>query len=127
VAAAEDASGPVHGEADRSAGPVFVSSAAATAALALAEAAVVADAFGAVQGDVDNTAQETVGYAERAVGLARRAGDPVAESAALDALSGALTWAGDSFGAAAAARRRSGAPPPVPPPPCLLQTSTAPG
>ncbi|MDX3277371.1 LuxR C-terminal-related transcriptional regulator [Streptomyces scabiei] len=117
VAAAEDASGPVHGEADRSAGPVFVSSAAATAALALAEAAVVADAFGAVQGDVDNTAQETVGYAERAVGLARRAGDPVAESAALDALSGALTWAGDSFGAAAAARRRIEVLAPVPPTP----------
>lgn len=79
---------------------------AAAAALALAEAAVVADAFGAVQGDVDNTAQETVGYAERAVALARRAGDPVAESAALDALSGARTWAGEPFGAAAAARRR---------------------
>ncbi|MDX3549042.1 LuxR C-terminal-related transcriptional regulator [Streptomyces europaeiscabiei] len=80
--------------------------ATATAALALAEAAVVADAFGALQGDMDNTAQKTVGYAERAVDLARRAGDPVAESAALDALSGARTWAGDSFGAAAAARRR---------------------
>ncbi|MBP5880192.1 LuxR C-terminal-related transcriptional regulator [Streptomyces scabiei] len=117
VAAAEDASGTVCGEADRSAGPVFVASAAATAALALAEAAVVADAFGAVQGDVDNTAQETVGYAERAVGLARRAGDPVAESAALDALSGALTWAGDSFGAAAAARRRIEVLAPVPPTP----------
>ncbi|MFC9915597.1 ATP-binding protein [Streptomyces sp. NPDC127197] len=79
---------------------------AAVAAVALAEAAVVADAFGAVQGDVDNTAQETVERAEEAVGLARRAGDPVAESAALDALSGARCWAGDPFGAAAAARRR---------------------
>ncbi|MFM9588369.1 ATP-binding protein [Streptomyces scabiei] len=117
VVAAADASGTVHGEADPSAGPVFVSSAAATAALALAEAAVDADAFGAVQGDVDNTALETVGYAERAVGLARRAGDPVAESAALDALSGALTWAGDSFGAAAAARRRIEILDPVPPTP----------
>ncbi|WEH13786.1 LuxR C-terminal-related transcriptional regulator [Streptomyces sp. VNUA24] len=114
---AADVSGAVDGEAD----PVFVSSAAAAAAavaaLALAEAAVVADAFGAVQGDVDNTAQETVGHAERAVGLARRAGDPVAESAALDALSGALTWAGDSFGAAAAARRRIEVLAPVPPTP----------
>ncbi|MER6956613.1 LuxR C-terminal-related transcriptional regulator [Streptomyces sp. NPDC000618] len=79
---------------------------AAEAAVALAEAAVIADAFGAVQGAADNTAHETVEYAERAVELARRAGDPVAESAALDALSGARTWAGDSFGAAAAARRR---------------------
>ncbi|MGV9539664.1 hypothetical protein ACWDR9_39225, partial [Streptosporangium sandarakinum] len=79
---------------------------AAEAAIALAEAAVVADAFGAVQGDTDNTARETVGFAERAVELARRAGDPVAESAALDALSGAWSWAGEPFAAAAAARRR---------------------
>ncbi|CAM5464399.1 hypothetical protein GCM10010329_32130 [Streptomyces spiroverticillatus] len=79
---------------------------AAEAGVALAEAAVLADAFGAVQGGADNTAQETVAYAERAVDLARRAGDPVAESAALDALSGARTWAGESFAAADAARRR---------------------
>ncbi|MDQ0828674.1 putative ATPase/DNA-binding CsgD family transcriptional regulator [Streptomyces achromogenes] len=79
---------------------------AAGAAVALAEAAVVADAFGAVQGDTDNTAHETVGYAERAVELARRADDPVAESAALDALSGAHSWAGRPFGAAGSARRR---------------------
>lgn len=79
---------------------------AAEAAVALAEAAVIADAFGSVQGDADNTAHETVRCAEKAVELARRAGDPVAESAALDALSGARTWAGESFGAAAAARRR---------------------
>ncbi|WP_259407508.1 ATP-binding protein [Streptomyces akebiae] len=86
----------------------------AVAALALAEAAVVMDAFGAVQGDVDNSAGETVAYAERAVRLAGRAGDPVAESAALDALSGARTWAGDPFGAAAAARRRIEVLAPVP-------------
>ncbi|WP_285497368.1 LuxR C-terminal-related transcriptional regulator [Actinomadura sp. NBRC 104425] len=79
---------------------------AAEAAVALAEAAVEADAFGAVQGAPDNTAKETVARAERAVELARRTGDPVAESAALDALSGAQSWAGDSFAAAAAARRR---------------------
>ncbi|MFC7730729.1 ATP-binding protein [Actinomadura keratinilytica] len=79
---------------------------AAAAAVALAEAAVEADAFGAVQGAPDNTARETVARAERAVELARRTGDPVAESAALDALSGAQSWAGDSFAAAAAARRR---------------------
>lgn len=79
---------------------------AASAALALAEAAVLADAYGSVQGSPDNTARETVGYAERAVDLARRAGDPVAESAALDALSGAHSWAGEPFAAAGAARRR---------------------
>ncbi|GAA2432059.1 hypothetical protein GCM10010405_13710 [Streptomyces macrosporus] len=79
---------------------------AAEAAVALAEAAVIADAFGAVQGNSDHTAQETVARAERAVEAARRAGDPVAESAALDALSGARSWAGDAFAAAAAARRR---------------------
>ncbi|MGW0994600.1 ATP-binding protein [Streptomyces sp. NPDC002523] len=80
--------------------------AAAEAAVVLAEAAVVADAFGAVQADADNTAHETVTCADRAVEFARRAGDPVAESAALDALSGARSWAGDPFGAASAARRR---------------------
>ncbi|MFG2881802.1 ATP-binding protein [Streptomyces sp. NPDC048297] len=71
-----------------------------------AEAAVISDAFGAVHADADNTAHETVGCADRAVELARRAGVPVAESAALDALSGARSWAGDPFGAASAARRR---------------------
>ncbi len=84
------------------------------AAVALAEAAVLHDAFGALQGDTENTAQDTVADAERAVRLARLTGDPVAESAALDALSGAHSWAGDTFSAAAAARRRidvlSGAP-----------------
>ncbi|MFF8833813.1 ATP-binding protein [Streptomyces sp. NPDC015130] len=79
---------------------------AARAAVALAEAAVVADAFGAVQGETVNTVEETIALAERAVELARLAGDTVAESAALDALSGARSWAGDTFGAAAAARRR---------------------
>jgi hypothetical protein len=79
---------------------------AAQAAVALAEAAVVADAFGAVQAAPDNTAQETVTRAEHAVELARRTGDPVTESAALDALSGAQSWAGETFAAAASARHR---------------------
>ncbi|MBZ9639001.1 LuxR C-terminal-related transcriptional regulator [Streptomyces sp. PSKA30] len=87
---------------------------AAAAAVALAEAAVVADAFGAVQGDSDNNVQETVLCAEQAVELAGRAGDPVAESAALDALSGAQSWAGEAFAAAAAARRRIDILAPVP-------------
>ncbi|MFE6872204.1 ATP-binding protein [Kitasatospora sp. NPDC057692] len=92
-------------------------SAATGAALALAEAAVLADAYGSVQGSPDNTARETVAFAERAVELARRAGDPVAESAALDALSGARSWAGEPFAAAAAARRRVDLPQAVPPTP----------
>ncbi|MEU2239989.1 LuxR C-terminal-related transcriptional regulator [Streptomyces sp. NPDC018338] len=89
----------------------------ASAAVALAEAAVLADAFGAVQGATDNTVEETIALAERAVVLAHRAGDPVAESAALDALSGARSWAGDSFGAADAARRRIDLLTPLPPTP----------
>ncbi|ALO09865.1 Transcriptional regulator, LuxR family [Streptomyces venezuelae] len=89
----------------------------AVAAVALAEAAVVADAFGAVQGETDNTVEETIALAERAVALGRLAGDPVAESAALDALSGARSWAGDTFAAAAAARRRIDLLAPLPPAP----------
>ncbi|MFI6419096.1 ATP-binding protein [Streptomyces sp. NPDC050842] len=89
----------------------------AVAAVALAEAAVLADAFGAVQGATDNTVEETIALAERAVALARSVGDPVAESAALDALSGARSWAGDTFAAAAAARRRIDLLSPLPPDP----------
>lgn len=89
----------------------------AGAAVALAEAAVLADAFGAVQGATDNTVEETIALAERAVALARSVGDPVAESAALDALSGARSWAGDAFAAAAAARRRIDLLSPLPPDP----------
>ncbi|MFG2342410.1 ATP-binding protein [Streptomyces yangpuensis] len=60
------------------------------------------------------TVQEAIASAERAVELARLEKDPLAESAALDTLAGALSWAGDAFAAAATARRRvellSGAP-----------------
>ncbi|MFE7562686.1 ATPase, partial [Kitasatospora sp. NPDC057500] len=101
------------GGADRPGGSP-TAAAATRAALALAEAAVLADAYGSVQGSPDNTARETVAYAERAVELARRTGDPVAESAALDALSGARSWAGEPFAAAEAARRRVGLPAPTP-------------
>ncbi|GAB3144243.1 ATP-binding protein [Microbispora hainanensis] len=79
---------------------------AARAAVALAEAAVLSDAFGAVQGPPGNAVPETIARAERAVELARRTGDPLAESAALDALTGAQCWAGDAFATAATARRR---------------------
>ncbi|GAA4608609.1 putative ATPase/DNA-binding CsgD family transcriptional regulator [Actinoplanes octamycinicus] len=79
---------------------------AARAAVALAEAGVLSDAFGAAQGPADNAVPETVARAERAVELAHRLGDPLAESAALDALIGAQCWAGDTFGTAATARKR---------------------
>jgi predicted ATPase/DNA-binding CsgD family transcriptional regulator len=79
---------------------------AAQAAVALAEAGVLTDAFGAAQGPPDNVVPETIERAERAVALAYRTGDPLAESAALDALLGAQCWAGDTFASAATARRR---------------------
>ncbi|MEU7743111.1 LuxR C-terminal-related transcriptional regulator [Nonomuraea sp. NPDC049158] len=79
---------------------------AAQAAVALAEAAVLTDAFGAAQGPPGNAVPETIARAEHAVELARRTGDPLAESAALDALTGAQSWAGDTFATAATARRR---------------------
>lgn len=79
---------------------------AARAAVALAEAGVLADAFGAAQGPADNAVDDTTARTELAVELAARTGDPLAESAALDALTGAQSWAGDAFAAAATARRR---------------------
>lgn len=78
----------------------------AQASVALAESGVLFDAFGAIQGPVDNAVAETLAGARRAVELAQRTGDPLAESAALDALTGALSWNGDTFGAADMARRR---------------------
>ncbi|MFI7068918.1 ATP-binding protein [Micromonospora sediminicola] len=79
---------------------------AAQAAVALAEAGVLTDAFGAAQGPPDNDVPETIARAERAVALAHRTRDPLAESAALDALTGAQCWAGETFASAATARRR---------------------
>ncbi|WP_407563188.1 ATP-binding protein [Streptomyces sp. 184] len=96
----------------------------AVAAVALAEAAVVSDAYGAVQGDADNAVDETVARVERAVELARRAADPVTESAALDALSGALSWAGDVFATAAATRRRTEVLADLPPTPAAAHERT---
>ncbi|WP_433238552.1 hypothetical protein ACQPYK_30995 [Streptosporangium sp. CA-135522] len=80
---------------------------AAQAAVALAEAGrALTDAIGAAQGPDDNAVPVTIAYAERAVELAHRTGDPIAESAALDTLTGAQSWAGDTFAAADTARRR---------------------
>ncbi|WP_433363672.1 LuxR C-terminal-related transcriptional regulator [Actinoplanes sp. CA-142083] len=74
---------------------------AAQAAVALGDCAAAGYAFFAEQVPTDLTA-----LAERAVELAGRLGDPVAEAAALFALTGARRQAGDTFGAAATARRR---------------------
>jgi hypothetical protein len=79
---------------------------AAQAAVALAECGILGDAFFADEAEPKTTASETSALAQRAVELARRVGDPLAESAALDALTGAQHRAGDSLGAAATARRR---------------------
>jgi hypothetical protein len=67
---------------------------AARAAVALAECGVSQDV------------PEAIARAERAVDLAQRTGDPVAQSAALDALTAAQWWAGDTFAIAATTRRR---------------------
>jgi predicted ATPase/DNA-binding CsgD family transcriptional regulator len=79
---------------------------AAQAAVALAECGILGDAFFADEAQPKATAPETSALAERAVELAHRLGDPLAECAALDALTGAQHRAGDSLGAAATARRR---------------------
>ncbi|MFD0898978.1 ATP-binding protein [Actinomadura sediminis] len=88
---------------------------AACAAVALAEAASAADAFGADQDPHDDVVAETLALAERAADLAHRTGDAPAESAALDALAAVQSWVGDAFATAATARRRvallSSAPP----------------
>ncbi|GAA3533196.1 hypothetical protein GCM10022419_010460 [Nonomuraea rosea] len=75
----------------------------ARAMVALAEAGrMLTEAFGSA-GD---SARETVTRVESAVELARQAGDPLGESAALDTLTVAQSWAGDTFASAATARRR---------------------
>jgi predicted ATPase/DNA-binding CsgD family transcriptional regulator len=79
---------------------------AARAAVAVAEAGVLADVFGGIQTSPDNDVPKTLASARRAVDLAERTGDPLAETVALDAFTAAQSWAGDTFGTAATARRR---------------------
>jgi predicted ATPase/DNA-binding CsgD family transcriptional regulator len=81
---------------------------AAQAAVALAESGALGDAFFADEAEPKTSPSETLALAERAVELARRLDDPLAECAALDALTGAQHQAGDVFAAAATARRRVG-------------------
>ncbi|WP_067691611.1 ATP-binding protein [Nocardia jejuensis] len=79
---------------------------AAQAAVALAEAGRALTVAFAAGADSEDVVRETIACAEHAVELAHRTGDPLAESAALDTLTGAQSWAGDTFAAAATARRR---------------------
>ncbi|MEV0150759.1 MULTISPECIES: LuxR C-terminal-related transcriptional regulator [unclassified Nonomuraea] len=79
---------------------------AAQAAVALAEAGRALTEIGAAQGLDGDAVRVTIARAERAVELAHRTGDPLAESAALDTLTCAQSWAGDTFAAAGTARRR---------------------
>ncbi|MER7134480.1 ATP-binding protein [Streptosporangium saharense] len=85
----------------------------AQAAVALAEAGMaLLDAFETARsgagGGRGDALPETIRRAERAVELARRTGDPLAESAALDTFAAVRSWAGDPFGAAETIRRRAG-------------------
>ncbi|BCJ30459.1 ATP-binding protein [Actinocatenispora sera] len=79
---------------------------AARAAVALAEAGVLADAYGGADGPATIAVPEALSAAHRAVGLAAATGDPLAESAALEALLSAQSWDGAPFAAADTARRR---------------------
>ncbi|WP_433663853.1 ATP-binding protein [Nocardia sp. CA-128927] len=87
---------------------------AAVAAVALAECGVLADLTGA-EAESKTEAPEAItstpgtaaiSLAQRAVELADRTCDPLARSAALDALAAAQLWAGDVFAAAETTRRR---------------------
>ncbi|SEE62737.1 ATP-binding protein [Jiangella alba] len=79
---------------------------AALAAVALAECDALGYAFFAERDRPAPSAAELTALAERAVELARRLGDPLAESAALQALTAAQRRAGDTVAAAATADRR---------------------
>ena len=79
---------------------------AAQAAVVLADCGVLGHAFFAGQAEPRAAASEATALAERAVELAGRLDDPLAESAARYALTGAQRRAGDTFAAAATARRR---------------------
>jgi predicted ATPase/DNA-binding CsgD family transcriptional regulator len=79
---------------------------AGQAAVVLADCGALGHAFFAEQAELKTAASQTTVLAEQAVELARRLDDPLAESAALYALTGAQRRAGDTFAAAATARRR---------------------
>lgn len=79
----------------------------ALAAVALAECGVYAHTGDPVAGREPQAGGDgAVALAERAVELAYHTTDPLARSAALDALAAAQCWRGDNFAAADTARRR---------------------
>ncbi|MBF6321896.1 LuxR C-terminal-related transcriptional regulator [Nocardia cyriacigeorgica] len=78
----------------------------AQAAVALAEAGRMLTENLTGQHPEGEVVPDTLACAERAVDLAHRTADPLAESAALDTLAGVQSWAGDTFGAAATTLRR---------------------
>ncbi len=79
---------------------------AARATVAVAEAGQALNAaVMTVEGRPGATVDATIALAERAVDLTHGAGNPLAESVALDVLTGALSWAGDTFAAAATTQR----------------------
>ncbi len=79
---------------------------AAAAAIALAECGVHAPTADSAPDDPNSAAAEAISLAERAVELARATGDPLAVSAAPDALAASQCWAGDIFATAETTRRR---------------------
>ncbi|MFE3025535.1 ATP-binding protein [Nocardia tengchongensis] len=79
---------------------------AALAAVALAECGVHSDAAKTDLPESETPATVAISLAQHAVELADRTGDPLACSAALDALTAAQCWAGDVFAAAETTRRR---------------------
>ncbi|MEV6288358.1 LuxR C-terminal-related transcriptional regulator [Kribbella sp. NPDC051770] len=79
----------------------------ARATVAVAEAGQALNAaVMTVEGHPGDTVAATIALAERAVELTHQAGDRLAESVALDVLTGALSWAGETFAAAATTQRR---------------------
>ncbi|MFC9692035.1 ATP-binding protein [Kribbella sp. NPDC056951] len=80
---------------------------AAQVMVAVAEAGQALNAsITAADGLPGNSVADTIALAVRAVELTHSAGDALAESIALDVLTGAQSWAGDTFAAATTTQRR---------------------
>ncbi|WP_067824941.1 ATP-binding protein [Nocardia inohanensis] len=70
---------------------------AALAAVALAECGVLSNTADSTASEPETAAHQAISRARHAVELADRTGDPLARSAALDALAAAQIWTGDAF------------------------------
>lgn len=79
---------------------------AALAAVALAECGVLSNTADADALEPETVAHQAIARAQRAVDLADRTGDPLARSAALDALAAAQIWTGGAFATTETIRRR---------------------